>query len=213
MKITSEKICREVGGSVDGLHLLSVLSGQHPERWIELGCGCGELALQAAEHNQGVHIDALEIQQELVDLAEAKVTQTMHGRVRIIWGDVRNPPNALMAENYDQVFCNPPFFLPEKGRLPPNRVRAIARFELQGKLEDFIQCGSMLLGESGLFHMVHRSERLPEIILKLQTNKLNPFRVIPVYSKVYQSARLVVVSACKGGKKPFELAHFRLDNS
>lgn len=196
---STHHLCREAGGTEDGWHLLPLLQGGTGERWAELGTGCGEIAILAALRNPEVRIDALEVQEKLAQMAHANVRD--HGlvnRIRVLTGDVRHPPSDLSMGAYDQVFCNPPFFMPGAGRLPANKMRAIARFELLGTLDDFVTCGARLLRRQGWFHVVHRPERQAELFSVLSARGLDPCRWRVIHGQPKASDRLVLVSAHKG---------------
>lgn len=194
-------VCRKVGGSVDGRLLAAFVRGKHGEKLAELGAGCGDVAIQVVRHCPGVWVDALEIQTDLVDLARLQVAEAgVSEWVRIIPGDVRQRPTILPPATYDGVFCNPPFFKLGEGRLPPSRVRAQARFELSGNLEDFIQCAEAILRPGGEFYLVHRPERAAEILSLLHASHLQPLYMIPVHNQLDQSAIRILIRSCKGGQ-------------
>lgn len=195
-------LCRRVGGGAESRLLAERVSGQPGERLAELGSGCGETAVRVALTNPCVVVDCLEYQ-EILNI-QARKLATVHGvanRVRIIQGDVRTPPECLVAKGYAQVFCNPPFFLPSEGRIPPDEVRATARFERMGGLTDFINCAARLLMEGGVIHLVHRPLRLVEIFTSLQSVGCEPFYLIPVQNQPDSEAVLVLISARKGGRR------------
>ena len=208
---SKDPLCRESGGSEDGWYLLSLLQSCKEERWLELGAGCGEIALLAAARNPSVCIDALEVQPELVGVAQKNIQNNgLANRVTMIQGDVRCLPSSLTEGSYDQIFCNPPFFLPQAGRVPKKKSRAIARFELLATLADFLKSASRLLCQSGQLHLVHRPERLVEILTELSCQGLNPFRLIPIHRHAKGPARLILVSARKGGRAGMKLEFSRL---
>ncbi len=193
-------LCRQVGGSVACRLLAERIGGVAGDRFAELGSGCGEIAVRVALANPGVLVDGLELQETLNQAAGALATR--HGvddRVRIITGDVRNPPVCMVPGSYAQLFCNPPFFSPAHGRIPANSVRAAARFELTAGLLDFFKCGFRLLADNGIFHLVHRPERLVEILTGLQASGLTPVDLVPVHAYRRTPAVLVLISARNGG--------------
>ena len=201
LSFATNRVCRETGGWQDGKYLLSLLHGNIGEHWLELGAGCGEITLLAAVHNPGVRIDALEIQNELAKIAQTNVMSNgLADRIRVFTGDVRHPPHSLPVGGYDKVFCNPPFFIPQAGRMPKKKVRAIARFERHGTLADFVACGARLLRASGQFHLVHRPERLTDILVGFSSQGLKLFRLMPIHSKKKPVARLILASARKEEK-------------
>lgn len=196
-------ICREVGSSVDGQLLARFVDIAPKLRLAELGAGCGEVALQVAKRDAEVEIDALELQPELVEIANLRVVASrLSEQVRIIAGDLRDPPKTMAKASYDRVFANPPFFKIGAGRLPPDRLRRAARFEQEGRLVDFIRCGADLLREGGLFQLVHRPERLVEIFATLNDAGLVANRIIPVQDVAASKAVLLLIAARKGGYQP-----------
>ncbi|MBF0191545.1 MAG: methyltransferase [Magnetococcales bacterium] len=191
-------LCRRVGGGVEGRLLAARIQGKPGTRMAELGCGCGEISIRVALSNPGVTVDALEVQTELCDQARQLIDD--HGvntQVRVIPGDLRFLPACMPAGHYARVFCNPPFFSPRSGRLPPEAGRAAARFELLGGMEDFIQAGAGLLQPGGDFDLIHRPERLPEILNGCVTHGLQPIRLIPVQARPESAAILVLINARK----------------
>jgi tRNA1Val (adenine37-N6)-methyltransferase len=196
-------LCREVGSSIDGRLLGAIIKPMAGERLVELGAGCGEVSLEVAQKEERVEIEGLEIQPQLVEIARLRIKKHhLSHRVHMVIGDVCSPPKSMIASSYDQLFCNPPFFKVGQGRIPPDKERAVARFEQRGTLADFIRCGQNLLREGGLFHLIHRPERLVEILSTLQTHSLSPHRLIPVYDRPDQPSVLVLITARKGGGAP-----------
>ncbi|MBF0427762.1 MAG: hypothetical protein HQL94_02465 [Magnetococcales bacterium] len=195
-------LCRRVGGGVESVLLASLVQATPGERLAELGSGCGESAIRVALANPGVRVDALELQEVLsIEAQKLAISHGVADRVRVVTGDVRHPPACMIRGGYSQLFCNPPFFLPEEGRLPTDGPRAVARFELTAGLKDFMSCAARLLTKGGWFHLVHRPERLVEILAKLQECALTPTRLIPIHDPMVIPAILILVTARKGGKK------------
>ncbi|MBF0272578.1 MAG: methyltransferase [Magnetococcales bacterium] len=194
-----EGLCRRVGGGVEGRLLAARIQGKPGERMAELGCGCGEVSIRVALSNPGVTVDALEVRTELCDQARQLIDHHgLNARVRVVTGDLRFLPACMPAGHYARVFCNPPFFSPQAGRLPPDASRAAARFELMGGVGDFIQAGARLLQSEGEFDLIHRPERLPEILRNCVTHGLQPLRLIPVQPRPESATILVLVNARKG---------------
>jgi tRNA1Val (adenine37-N6)-methyltransferase len=199
-------LCREVGSSIDGRLLADFVDPAPGERLAELGSGCGEVSIQVAMATTQVVVDGLEIQPDLVEIACSRlVSSQVSERVRMITGDVRSPPEIMLPAAYDHVFSNPPFFKVGEGRLPPDPSRAQARFEQAGGVADFIGCGARLLRSGGLFHLVHRPERLLEIFAEFSRAGFYPFRMIPVQDRVDTPAVLILIAARKGVFSPLVL--------
>ncbi|MBF0370462.1 MAG: methyltransferase [Magnetococcales bacterium] len=200
------------GGDREGLTTVATLllaSGVKPEnglRLAELGAGSAEAAIRVAKRLPQSRIDCLERQPPLYEMARERIDQEGLGdRVRIFLGDVRAPPAGMRRESYDQVFCNPPFFKVGEGRLPPDPIRAHARFELSGTLHDFIRCGASLLKTGGRFHLVHLPRRRQALLTCLTSVGLTPDRLTPVAHASGRLPFLDLVRGCKGGEAPLRL--------
>ncbi|MBF0214378.1 MAG: methyltransferase [Magnetococcales bacterium] len=192
-------VCRRVGGGGEGRLLAGLVRAGAGKRVAELGCGCGEVAIRVALAHPEVRVDALELRERLC--VEARRLVEVYGvgaRVRVLTGDVRALPDAMTSGHYAEVLCNPPFFSPRSGRLPPDPDRAAARFELMGGLEDFIRAAVSLLEPGGSFHLIHRPERLTELLSGCVRHGLQPWRLVPVHDRPDRAAVLVLLSARKG---------------
>ncbi|MBF0153036.1 MAG: methyltransferase [Magnetococcales bacterium] len=195
----SGPVCRRTGGTVESQLLAAMIEATPGERLAELGAGCAATSLIVADRSPGIHLDALELQPLLVQHAQENVirnnlTATLH-----VWcGNVRTPPADMPPGGYQQVFFNPPFFRPDAGRLPPDPVRAMARFEIAATWIDFVACAKHLLAPGGHCHMVHRPERWPEIPGVLSRHGLTPWRLFRVHPRPALPVALVLISATKG---------------
>ncbi len=193
-------------GNLDSRFLADSLRPGPGERWAELGTGDGNCAIRAARLTADVRIDALEIQAILQETARQRIAAAgLNDRIRVVPGDVRQPPPEMIAGGYQGVFCNPPFRSPDRGRLPPDESLARCRFELAGGLNDFIACAATLLQERGLFHLVHLPERLADIFQGLIANRLNPCRLIPVHDRLDGPAVRILLVARKGGREALRI--------
>ena len=65
---------------------------------------------------------------------------------------------------FDVVTCNPPFFKIGDNQINPNDRKAIARHEVLATLDDIVKESSLLLNSKGRLAMVHRPDRLVEIL-------------------------------------------------
>jgi tRNA1Val (adenine37-N6)-methyltransferase len=75
---------------------------------LDIGTGCGLLACMLAQSNPEVQIDAIEIQQEVADLAKENIKNSLFkNQIQIINSDIRSIANEAI---YDFIISNPPFF-------------------------------------------------------------------------------------------------------
>lgn len=106
----------------------------------------------------------------------------------------------MAKQSYDVVTCNPPYFetITERER-NKNPHLAIARHEIHCSLEDVIRVSSEQVKQKGKVALVHRPERLTEIITAMHRYHLEPKRMQLIHSKQGKNANIVVLEAIKGG--------------
>ena len=99
------------------------------------------------------------------------------------------------------VVCNPPYFKnAPASQKNPNRYLAIARHELTIDLAMVCDRMSGLLKMNGRGYLVHRPDRLPEILATMTAHRLAPKRIKFVYPKPGMEANIVLIEAIKDGK-------------
>ena len=101
----------------------------------------------------------------------------------------------------DVVTCNPPFYQLGSFKQNPDMRKTIARHEVLVKLEDVIKEASLLLNTKGVFALIHRPERLSEIIILLNKYRLEPKRLRFIYPKINSKCNHILVEAVKDANK------------
>ena len=97
--------------------------------------------------------------------------------------------------------CNPPYFkINEKSSLNESYEKKIARHEITINLQDVCDCAKKVLKDNGNLCLVHRSDRLMEILEVLRKNNLEPKKIKFVYENINKEATLVLIEAQKLGK-------------
>lgn len=196
--------------AIDPVFLAAAVPARAGERLVELGCGVGAAALclldrlgrQGAE---GVTVTGLEIQPDLADLArENSQANGLDKRFRIIRGDIKAPPTVLEPISYDGVFFNPPYHPLETSRTSDDPARALANQEAAGTLEDWLAAALKLLRPKGHLTLIHRADRLAEILSDLQ-GRAGAIAVLPLHPKPGGPAKRVLVCARKQSGAPLRL--------
>ena len=128
-------------------------------------------------------IVGIEIQGEAVEIAKKNVDiNCLNDQINIVYDDIKN-----YVKNNDKVklvVCNPPFFkVGERSHINDNEYLQIARHEIKINLEEIIQSAAMILDNKGRFAMVHRPDRMIEIINCMQKYDIEPKRIRFVYPK------------------------------
>ena len=162
-------------------------------------------------------IEGVEIQKKLFDLAvKSNKLNNLEDQITFYNEDIKDYISYDRIGKYDLITCNPPYFK-DNGEKNITMEKSIARHEIKLKLEDLIIFVSRLLDNNGTFCMVHRSERLHEIMILLNKYNLEIKRIKFIYKNINSNAEMVFLEARKNGKislkveKPFIV--YNLDGS
>ena len=120
-----------------------------------------------------------------------------------IWcDDIKNLENNNCFESFDAVVTNPPYMKNNTGLTNENELKLISRHEIECNLEDIARISNKLLKNNGVIYMVHRPDRLVDIMEIFRRYKLEIKEIRMVYSYMETQANLVLIKAVKNGK-PF----------
>lgn len=81
-----------------------------------------------------------------------------------------------------------------------NYEKCVARHEILINLEEICSCAKKILKDNGVFSLIHRTDRLIEIIDDLKNNNLEPKIIKFVYDKLSSNSSLVLIQSQKNGK-------------
>ena len=147
-------------------------------------------------------IYGIEIQKDIADMAKRSVKlNNLEDKVEIINTDIKNLKNIFDINSFDAIVTNPPYKNENSGKINENEYKYISRHETTANLSDFIKISVQLLKDKGSFYMVHRPERLVDIIYELRSNKLEPKNIKFVYSNKEKEPKLVLIKAVKNANK------------
>ena len=103
----------------------------------------------------------------------------------------------ILSNKYDCVVTNPPYMKLNTGAKHEEIKKLISRHEVECNLEDIIKISYKLLKSKGEFYMVHRAERIVDILYNLRKYKLEPKEIRFIHSKVGKEPNLVLIKAVK----------------
>ncbi|MDQ0258012.1 tRNA1(Val) A37 N6-methylase TrmN6 [Evansella vedderi] len=168
---------------------------------IDLCAGNGAIPLMLSIRTD-FKIDAVEIQEALCDLMKKSIIYNgLENQINVIHKNILELTDEVSWGTYDLVTCNPPYFpMAASDRHNKNEKLLFARHEYACTLEDVIRISSKLLNFSGRFAMVHRPERIVDIMTLMQKYKLEPKKIQFVYPKKGREANMVLVEGIRGGK-------------
>ena len=166
---------------------------------VDFCTGNGVIPLIVSKRTKN-NIVGVEIQEKLAELATKSVEYNgLADRITIVNEDV-NEFSSRHLNEFDLVLCNPPYFkVEDKSSFNESYEKMIARHEITFNLEDLCKCCKKVLKDNGNLYIVHRSDRLIDIIETLRKHNIEPKRIRFVYENVSKESTLVLVEAQKCG--------------
>ncbi len=187
--------------STDSVLLADFTTITAKSRIFDLGAGPGTLGLLLCAKQTGCTADGIELQATSVETARSVIPLNhMEDRVSVTQGDLREIRTLFPANSYDVVVSNPPYFPANSGFVAQTESMAIARTELYCTLPDLCQAAAYLLRYGGTFTMVHRPERLCDIMTAMRACKLEPKQLRLVCPKPDAAPALILIESKLGGK-------------
>ena len=167
---------------------------------LDIGTGNAPIPLILSAKTEA-HIDAIEIQKDVYELAKKSVLENkLEERINVINGDINEVYKEMTAEYYDIITCNPPFFkVKEDSNLNANDYKTIARHEVKLNLEQLLKISRKLLKNNGIIGIVHRPERLVDILQEMRKNNIEPKKIRFVYPRVNEDSHVLLIEGRKNG--------------
>ena len=168
---------------------------------LDLGTGNAPIPMIFSCLYKDVKIYGVEIQKNIFELAKESVKLNhLEDRIELINDDMKNLDKYFDINSFDVVVSNPPYFkVNEESNLNECIEKTIARHELKITLEEVIEVANKYLKNGGTFAMVHRTDRLIEIIDIMKKHNIEPKRIQLIYPKENEESNMVLIEGRKNG--------------
>ncbi len=163
------------------------------EKVLDLGCGGGVLGLYLLSREPSLRYSGIDISPEAVELARANFAAN-DLEAALVQGDLRSVKDHFPAGSFDLVVSNPPYFASGSGYSGGR-----ARMEEDCSLEDVCAAAGRCVRNGGRFALVHRPERLVDLLCTLRQYSLEPKRLQFVQARDLPPSA-VLVECCREGK-------------
>jgi tRNA1Val (adenine37-N6)-methyltransferase len=188
--------------SIDTLILFDFIQIKDPSRILDLGTGCGILALLLAKTYPLSRITALELSAELLDLARRNILlNTLQAHIALIQGDLCQLPRFLKKDAFTVIVSNPPYRPLQSGRINPDPQKAMARHEIRLSLANLLQAVAHGLRPKGKWFVIYPAWRLVSLLTQSRAHKLEPKKIRLVHSFPDKAAEWVLMEAVYQGKE------------
>ena len=217
MRLTDEIVLREDESIEDLGNGLRIIQGQNEFRYgtdavklsdfavihtgdrvMDLCTGTGIVPILLHAKQPDAQKVGLEIQEQMAEMATRSVNlNNLTDKIEIVCGDVKRVRELFEAESFQVVTCNPPYMKNNTGKKNQKDSVSIARHELLCDLSDCVEAASYLLPSGGRFYMVHRPERLADIMSVMRAKNVEPKRLTLYAAGKNKPPRLLVIEGQK----------------
>ena len=184
--IQQDKTAMKVG--TDGVLLGAWTPINHnPNSILDIGAGTGLIALMLAQRTSAEQIDALEIDEDAYEQATDNFENSpwsdrlfcYHaGLDEFVEEPEDDPSDSELAQQYDLIVCNPPFYTEDYKT--DNEQRDLARFSDAMPFEELIEAADLLLSENGVFSVIIPRKEEENLIALANEFELYPIKITRV---------------------------------
>ena len=190
---------------------------------VDLGTGTGIISILLSAKTQLAKIIGVEIQKDVANMATRSVElNNLQNKIEILNINIKDIKqnkynkeknilqvnnekinkmklieNKFQREKFDFIVTNPPYKKIDTGKVNKNEYKYISKHEITARLEDFLEISKYLLKDKGTFYMVHRPDRLVDIIELMRKYKIEPKKIRLVYSSIEKEPSLVLIKGIK----------------
>ena len=176
--------------------LLAASVPQRTKRILDMGCGVGGVALCIARRLADVQITAVEIDPDMVALAERNIlANDFAAQIRLLRGDI-TALSPVLANSFDHVVSNPPYH-DTRGTRPKNRSRALAHMGEDTKLADWVLAAIWSTKPRGRISFICRADRASELITAFESNGAGETLICPLWPRHDTPASRVIIQVRK----------------
>lgn len=173
---------------------------------LDIGTGNAPIPLILSQKTKA-HITGIEIQKEVSNIAKKTIKlNNLENKINIINDDIKEYYKKATSEYYDIITCNPPYFEVKKtSKFNKNDYKTIARHEVTLKLEDILKIARKLLKNGGTLGLVHRPERLIDILTTMRNYNIEPKKIRLIYPGKNKESNILLIEGKKNGKKGLKI--------
>ena len=191
--------------SLDSILLAEFININYTDKvLLDLCTGNAPLPLIMSNKIQSIY--AIELQKEVYNIAYQTIKINNIKNINLINDNIKNIEKYFNKKSIDIITCNPPYFkYTNNSIINESEYKTIARHEKEITLEEIIKISNEYLVSKGKLYLVHRPERLMEIILLLDKYKFGIKRLKICYDNQNKKSNIILIEAKKESKHNLEI--------
>lgn len=170
-------------------------------RTMDMCAGNGIISILLSHKSAAEEIIGLEIQKDVSDMASRSVIlNNLSKKINMVCGDLKFASDIFGKSSFNNIVCNPPYKEYGGGLISKHNSAAIARHEILCNAEDIIKSSSELLMPGGKLAMIHRPERLIDLVTLMRKYKIEPKRLRFVHPSYKKTATMILLEGTYCGR-------------
>lgn len=193
--------------SLDSVLLPNFVSiTKNVKKILDIGCGNAPIPIILSTKTEA-EITGIEIQKDVFKLAEESLKiNSLEKRINLINADITEEYKKFPVGSFDLITCNPPFFkYKDTSNINLSDYKTIARHEVKLNLSQLMEIAKYLLNNNGTIGIVHRPERLVDIICEMKKNNIEPKKIQFVYPHPDSEANILLIEGKKNANPGLKL--------
>lgn len=188
----------------DAVLLSRFVRAKKGDRVADFCAGSGIVGLHFYAENEGISsVTLFEMQRELADMSRETISLNRLENVFTVENMRVQDIPPKYTEYFSLILCNPPY---ERGGFEsPDEKKALCRKEISLTLPELVGSAARRLKFGGRFALVHRADRLAEVIYTLHESGLEPKKMQLIAGKTGDAPYGVLLAAVKGGRPNLEV--------
>ena len=193
--------------STDSMVLCRFLKLPQQARVLDLGSGCGTLGILLCADDPGCTVTGIELDMAAHGCALENIRRNgLEGRMESICADLRDVTGLVSSGSVSCCVSNPPYF----SAGPASKTTPLARREDCCRPQDLMKAASWALKYGGDFFLVHKPERLAELIAAAAAQGLEAKRLGLVRHRADAPVNMILLQLRKGGRPGLILEEYCL---
>ena len=170
-------------------------------RVLDLCSGNGIIPILLSEKSSAKSIFGLEIQEPVCEMAKRSVKLNhLDDKISMVCGDLKDAVELFGRSSFQYITCNPPYKEAGGGLKTKADTTTLARHEILCTLEDVVRVSSNILEPQGKLCMIHRPERLVDIIYLMKKHNLEPKRLRFIHPYPDKIATMILIEGVRQGR-------------